>query len=82
MALLAPAMGLPALLALLVATVSLMSLPTPYFQPAFRTAVALATVATDADCERRPAGRVGAKPKAQNSVPGDIRLSHFKNYVI
>jgi hypothetical protein len=82
MALLAPAMGLPALLALLVATVSLMSLPTPYFQPAFRTAVALATVATDADCERRPAGRVGAKPKAQNSVPVDIRLSHFKNYVI
>jgi hypothetical protein len=59
-----------------------MSLPTPYFQPAFRTAVALATVATDADCERRPAGRVGAKPKAQNSVPVDIHLSHFENYVI
>jgi hypothetical protein len=59
-----------------------MSLATPYFQPAFRTAIALATVATDADCERRPAGRVGAKPKAQNSVSVDIHLSHSENYVI
>jgi len=41
-----------------------------------------ATVATDADCERRPAGRVGAKPKVQNSVPIDIHLSHSENYVI
>ena len=54
-----------------VATVSLMSPPTPCFQPAFRTAVALATIATDADCERRPASRLGAKPKGQNSVPVD-----------
>jgi hypothetical protein len=67
---------------LLVPTVSLMSLPTPYFQPAFRTAIALATVATDADCERRPAGPVGAKPKAQTSVPVDIHLSHSENCVI
>jgi hypothetical protein len=44
--------------------------------------MALATVATDADCERRPAGRRAAKPKAQNSVPVDIRLSNPENYVI
>jgi hypothetical protein len=55
-----------------------MSLPTPNFQPAFRTAIALATVATDADCERRPAGHMGAKPKAQNSVRVDLHMSHFE----
>jgi hypothetical protein len=59
-----------------------MSLSTPYFQLAFWTAVALPTVAIDADCERRPAGRVGAKPKAQNSVPVSIHLSHSENCVI
>jgi hypothetical protein len=75
---LAKAMALPSRLAVLVATVSLMSLSSPYFQPAFRTAIALSTVATDTDCERRPAGRVGAKPKAQNSVPVNIHLSHFR----
>jgi hypothetical protein len=54
-----------------------MSLPTLYFQPAFWTAVALAAVATDADCERvRQATR--RKPKAQHSLPVDIHLSHFE----
>ena len=77
-ALLTKAVALPSRLALLVATVSLMSLPTPNFQPAFRTAIALATVATDADCERRPAGHMGAKPKAQNSVRVDLHMSHFE----
>ena len=75
-------MELPARLGLLVAAVSLMSLPSPHFQPAFRTAIALATVAADTDCERRPAGSVRAKPKAENSVPVDIHVSHFENYVI
>ena len=79
---LAKAMALPSRLALLVATVSLMSLPSPYFQPAFRTAIALSTVATDIDCERRPAGRVGAKPKPQNSVKVNIHLSHSEYCVI
>jgi hypothetical protein len=73
---LAKAMALPSRLALLVATVSLMSLSSPFFQPAFRTAIALSTVATDTDCERRAAGRVGAKPKAQTIVPVNIHLSH------
>jgi len=82
MAPLVKAMALPSGLTLLVATVSLMSLPSPYFQPAFWAAIALSTVATDTDCERRPAGRVGAKPKAQNSVPVDIHLSHSEDYVI
>jgi hypothetical protein len=81
-ALLAKAMGVPARLGLLVAAVSLMSLPSPHFQLAFRTAIALATVATDTDCERRPAGSVRAKPKAENSVRVDIHVSHFENYVI
>jgi len=45
---------------------------------ALRTAIALATVATDADCERRPAGHMGAKPKAQNSVRVDLHMSHFE----
>jgi len=69
-------MAVPARLGLLVAAVSLMSLPSPHFQPAFWTAIALATVVTDADCGRRPAGRLRAKPRAQNSVPVSIHLSH------
>jgi len=81
-ALLAKAMGLPARLGLLVAAVSLMSLPSPHFQLAFRTAIALATIATETDCERRPAGSVRAKPKAENSVRVDIHVSHFENYFI
>jgi len=75
-------MGFPARFALLVATVSVMSLLSPHFRTAFRAAVALATVAADADRERRAAGRVGAKPKAQNSVPVNIHLSHSENYAI
>jgi hypothetical protein len=71
-------MSLPAWLALLVTTVSLMSLPSPDFQPALRAAIALATVATDADCERHPAGRVGANPQAQNRVRANgCRHAHF-----
>jgi hypothetical protein len=73
---LAKAMALSSKLALLVATVSLMSMSSPYFQPAFRTAIALSTVAVDTDCECRAAGRVAAKPKAQSSVPVNIHLSH------
>jgi hypothetical protein len=78
-ALLAKAMGLLARLGLLVAAVSLMSLPSPHFPPAFRTAIAQATVAVDTDCERRPAGSVRAKPKAENSVPVDMHVSRFEN---
>ncbi len=81
-ALLTTAMGFPARFALLVATVSVMSLLLPHFRTAFRAAVALAPVAADADCERLEAGRVAAKPKAQNSVPANIHLSHSENYAI
>jgi hypothetical protein len=56
--------------------------PAPHFRPAFRTAVALATVATDLDCERRLTGLVGAKLKAQNSVRVDLHMCRSENYVI
>jgi len=75
-------MGLPAQFALLVAAVGLMPLPTPHFQPAFRTAVALATVAADADCECGPAGRAAANPKPENSVLVDIHMGRPENYEI
>jgi len=69
-------MGFPARFALLVATVSVMSLPLPHFRTAFRTAVALATVATDTDCEYGPASRVTANPKPKNSVLVDVHIGH------
>jgi len=69
-------MGLPARLALLVATVSVMSLPLPHFRTAFRTAVALATVATDTDCEYGATSRVTANPKPKNSVLVDVHIGH------
>jgi hypothetical protein len=73
-------MGLPARFALLVAAISLMPLPTPHFRPAFRTAVALATVAADADCECGPAGRAAANPKPENSVLVDNHMDRPENY--
>ena len=69
-------MALPARFALLVATVSVMSLPLPHFRTAFRTAVALAPVATDTDCEYGPAIRVTANPKSKNSVLVDVHIGH------
>jgi len=69
-------MGLPARFALLVATVSVISLPPPHFRTAFRAAVALATVATDTDCEYGPAIRVTANPKPKNSVLVDVHIGH------
>ena len=69
-------MGLPARLALLVATVSVLSLPLPHFRTAFRTAVALAPVATDADCEYGPAIRVTANPKSKNRVLVAAHIGH------
>jgi hypothetical protein len=53
-----------------------MSLPPPHFRTAFRTAVALATVATDTDCEYGPAIRVTANPKPKNSVLVDVYIGH------
>jgi hypothetical protein len=53
-----------------------MSLPPPHFRTAFRTAVALATVATDTDCEYGPAGRVTANQKPKNSVLVDVHIGH------
>jgi hypothetical protein len=67
-------MGLPARFALLVATVGVMSLP--HFRTAFLTAVALATVATDTDCEYGAASRVTANPKPKNSVLVDVHIGH------
>ena len=61
---------------MLVATVGVMSLPTPHFRTAFRTAVALATVAVDTDREHGPASRVTANPKAKNSVVVDVHIRH------
>jgi len=69
-------MGLPARVALLVAMVSFMSLPPPRFRTASRTAVALAPVATDTDCEYGPAIRVTANPKSKNSVVVDVHIGH------
>ena len=69
-------MGFPARFALLVATVSVMSLPLPHFRTAFRTAVALATVATDTDCEYGAKSRVTANPKAKNSIVLDVHIRH------
>jgi hypothetical protein len=69
-------MGFPARFALLVATVSRMSLLPPHFGTAFRTAVALATVAKDTDCEHGPATRVTASPKPKNSVLVDVHIGH------
>jgi len=60
----------------LVTTVSVMSLPPSHFRTAFRTAVALATVATDTDCEHAPASRVTANPKPKNSVLVDVHIGH------
>lgn len=75
-ALLTTAMGLPARFALLVATVSVMSLPPSHFQTALRTTVALATVATNTDCEHGPASRVTANPEAKESVLVDVHSGH------
>ena len=61
---------------MLVAAVSLASLPPPHFRMAFRTAVPLATVATDTDCEYGPASRVTANPKPKNSVLVDVHIGH------
>ena len=68
-------MGIPPYVTLLVATVGVMSLP-PHFRPAFRAAVALATVAADADREYGPASRVAAYPKAKNSVVVGVHVRH------
>ncbi len=70
------AMGLPARFALLVATVSVMSLPSSHFQTALWTTVALATVATSTDCEHAPGSRVTANPEAKNTVLVDVHIGH------
>jgi hypothetical protein len=67
-------MALPARFALLVATVSVMSLPPWHFQTELRTTVALATAATNTDCEHDPASRVIANPEAKNSVLVDVHI--------
>ena len=59
---------------MLVAAVGVMSLPTPHFRPAFRAALALATVATDADREYGPASPVAAYPKEKNGVVIDVHV--------
>ena len=61
---------------MLVATVGVMSLPTPHFRLAFRTTVALATVAADTDREYGPASRVAANPKAKNSFVVHVHIRH------
>jgi hypothetical protein len=53
-----------------------MSLPLPHFRTAFGTAVALATVAADTDCEYGAASRVTANPKPKNSVLVDVHVGH------
>ena len=75
-------MGLIAQFALLVATVSVMLLSTPHFRTAFRTGVALATVAADTDCEYGPASRVTANPKPKNNVLVDVHIDPHENYAI
>ena len=61
---------------LLVATVGVMSLPTPRLRPAFRTTIALATLAADTDREYGPTSRVAANPKAKNSVVVHVHIRH------
>jgi hypothetical protein len=53
-----------------------MSLPPSHFQTALRTTVALATVATNTDCEPGPASRVTANPEVKNSVIVDVDIGH------
>jgi hypothetical protein len=53
-----------------------MALPLPHLRTAFRTAVALAMVATDTDCESGAASRVTASPKPKNSVLVGIHIGH------
>ena len=67
-------MGIPPEFTLLVAIVGVMSLPTPHFRPAFRTAVALATVAAHTDREIRP-GKTGGR-KAGGEEQRCRRCSH------
>ena len=50
--------------------------PTPHFRLAFRTTVALATVAADTDREYGPASRVAANPKAKNSFVVHVHIRH------
>lgn len=61
---------------MLVATVSVMSLPTPHCRTAFRTTVALAAVASDADCEYSPAGHVAANPKPKDRILAEVHIGH------
>ncbi len=69
-------MGLPARFALLVATVSVISLPPSHIQTALRTKVALATVAANTNCEHGMASRVIANPEAKNSALVDVHIGH------
>ncbi len=50
-----------------------MSLAAPHLRPAFRSTVALATVAADTNREYGPASRVAANPKAKNV---DVQIRH------
>ena len=75
-ALLAAAVCLSAVLALLIAAVGVMPLSPPGCGSTSRAAVALATVATDTDCEYGPAIRVTANPKPKNSVLVDVHIGH------
>jgi hypothetical protein len=67
-ALLATAVCLSAVLALLIAVVSVVSLSTSGCGSTCRAAVALATVATDADGEYRPTLRVATYSEPKNSI--------------
>jgi hypothetical protein len=75
-ALLAAAVCLSALLASLIAAVGVMPLSTPDCGSTCWAAVALATVATDADSEYRSTLQVATYSQPKNSIHVNARTSH------
>jgi hypothetical protein len=75
-ALLAAAVYLSAVLALLIASVGVMPLSTPDCGSACWAAVALATVATDADSKYRTTFPLATYSQPKNSIDGSGRMRH------
>ena len=73
---LAAAVRLSAFLTLLIAAVGLVPLSAPGRGSTRWPAIALATVAADADSEYRPALRVATYSQPKNSIPVNARMGH------
>jgi hypothetical protein len=73
---LAAAVRLSTLLTLLITAVGVVPLSVPGRGSTCWPAIALATVAADADSECRPALRVATYSQPKNSIPVNARMSH------